>query len=305
MSRPETLTLPEVESICTQKKSAREYGGPCPFCKEGWRLAWWPEEDRFHCFNCQAYGFIVDQNGHSPHFDPQWRQAWLDKQVEQQRQYRIERQEWAARLNEEETHITYQNNLNGHSRLLQDHYGLTPETIEGRYLGYADTCPTFWGSDSLTIPWFSGGKVIEIRHRLLKPGDSGKYRTERSGPFNAIYNVDRLKTPGIERILLLEGEFKTMTVEQAGLWAVGIAGISCFQAEWARLFAHLKQVLVIFDPGKAAIEWSVRTARMIAQAGVEVLCIEVPDKIDDLFVKHGWTADTLQLFANTGRRIHA
>lgn len=303
-----TMTRLEIESICTAKKTVKEYSGPCPNCQSSSRLCWWPEGGRhydFFCFDCELCGYIVDSSGNSPRFDPSWREEWQRKQAEAAAEYARDRKKWAARLNEKQTHVEYQENLNGHTQYVQDNWGLDRDTIKSRMIGYAPTCPTFSKSDSLTIPWFVKGQVIEIRHRLLQPEEGkGKYRTQRSGPFNGLYNLDSLRSE-TDWIILTEGEFKVMVIEQHGLSAIGLPGITCFQAEWADLFKHLRQVFIVFDPGRAEMEWAGKTAGMIAQAGVKVRVAEMPDKVDDLLVKRGMDIGTLAILLESGRTYHA
>lgn len=115
-------------------------------------------------------------------------------------------------------------------------------------------------SDSLqnmiTIPYFVAGHVVQIRGRAWpytkEQADKGypKYKT-CGGNTARLYNTD--SAWGQDEIILCEGEFDTMMVEQLGevsgldFHAVGSPGAKTWQDSWNDTVAPLKRMYICFD----------------------------------------------------------
>jgi hypothetical protein len=69
-------------------------------------------------------------------------------------------------------------------------------------------------SDSITIPYYWKNKLINVRHRLSKPNGTGKYRPEMTGLPSAIFNADILDNGDGGWVVLVEGEFKAIILQQ-------------------------------------------------------------------------------------------
>jgi hypothetical protein len=139
---------------------------------------------------------------------------------------------------------------------------------------------------SLTIPVFWNGGLVDIRHRLIDPPDEGgKYRTEFPGVVPRIYNLDRVRGG---RFLVVEGEKKTIVLESYGIPTIGIPG-----ADYGikALLPHLHSckrsvgVVVGVDPGMN--ERAMAIAEAIAGTGARTWIADFPEKPDDFVVRYG------------------
>lgn len=149
-------------------------------------------------------------------------------------------------------------------RYLVEDRGLTLETIQRHQLGWADGSLTTHlrsigfsvedamssgltksnGKDFLfekiTIPFHSLGAVNMIRGKEI----GGKYLTP-PGEKARLFNVD--STYGADQVVVTEGEFDAMVVEQMGYHAVGVPGASSWQDSWNTYFDKVRKVYVVFD----------------------------------------------------------
>jgi hypothetical protein len=177
--------------------------------------------------------------------------------------------------------------------------GLDDETIARYEVGICPRCPTASHDEpdarSATIPILRDGQIVQIRHRLLQPADpKDKYRPEVRGQGLLLFNTDSLtKLPdgeprdGMDDVLIVEGEKKTLVLERFGLgWLLPVisatGGIdswaSAHAEQWLPLLDSAKRVHVCFDPGMASRAAAEKTARLFGRRG----CImSLPDKIDD------------------------
>jgi len=195
--------------------------------------------------------------------------------------------------------ITYHHNLNGQAATVQDRWGLTQATIDGFKIGYCTACPTSPYSDSFTIPYYWQSNLINLRHRLISPNGQGKYRPETAGLPTAIFNADTIENN--DWLVLVEGEFKTMVLEQYGLPAIGIPGATIFKEKWLKLFSKDQTVYVALDPG---VEQSaVKIARMLSGAGLHSRLVSLPTKPDDFFTLYGGTYDQFCAYLDNGRMM--
>jgi len=178
------------------------------------------------------------------------------KRLERKQIEHDERLRKLERLRASNVHLRYHRNLTNATRELWFNEGVFDEAIDRFLLGYAAECPTYHESPSRTIPIFGhDNALVNIRHRLLQPGGRGKYRPQMSGLGSNLFNAPILNDSH-ERLLVLEGEVKTMVLDQAGFSAVGIMGQNAkWQPEWG-----LRDVRVA--------TFSLKPDDMIVQAGV-------------------------------------
>jgi DNA primase len=129
---------------------------------------------------------------------------------------------------------------------------------------------------------FYKNSLVNIRHRLINAADGDKYRPHRKGLGLWIFNDAVLKH--CERVVIVEGEKKTIVMHANGIDAVGIPGMSTFRSEWAPLFENHKRVWIALDPGAE------KRAAIVAQAiGPNAYVCTFPTKPDDFFFKFGAT----------------
>ncbi len=197
---------------------------------------------------------------------------------------------------------------------LREKRGLTNETIEKFRLGWApaegglvthlvnaghsveDMIRTGlvdkWGNDffkdKITIPYLLMGQTIQIRGKDMK----GKYLTPH-GQSARLFNSDA----GIydDSIVLTEGEFDAMALDQLGFSAMGLPGVSSWQDSWGKHISEAKRVHICFDndqAGRAGAE------KLASKLGPRSRIVEIPDenkgkKIDvsDWIVDYGKNKD--------------
>jgi len=276
-----------------------EYTSSCPRCGDGGKG---PDSDRFHvwtsypprwwCRKCNWKGRI--ETLHLPNVDTEEfkraRAALLAERLAQQ----ITARDKMASCTD---HIGYYHQLlkDPTKIALWTEDGVTMETIHQHKLGHCSFCPTDKAHrESLTIPVFANGTLLNIRHRLLGI-ETNKYRPHRKHLGQALFNSDALKE--YPRGMLVEGEKKTLVVLQYSLPSVGVSGSTSFLEEWAPLFDTWDRVYVCFDPD--AIDQAEETARCI---GPKALVMDCPYKVDD-FLLAGATRNDLLRMMKLARRV--
>lgn len=97
----------------------------------------------------------------------------------------------------------------------------------------------------LAIPYVTPSGVVGMRFRVVPPTESDrKYLGIAGQPAKRLFNTRALNTT--ERVFICEGEIDTMTAHQAGLHAVGVAGVKNWNKDWWRIFRN-RRVTVLAD----------------------------------------------------------
>lgn len=305
----------DIESIMAQaeqrwgiqlkRKTANEACGPCPHCSmatdDGFLVF---EDGGYWCRKCDAKGWIDDNKRTSPAEQRLRRIEWKQRRAD------IERRELGNRITALETMAQqaglvdlYHANLTTNERAVDhwhDHYGVSYQTINSLKLGYCARCPTAQFSDSLTIPVWYQNKLLNIRHRLLNPDNTGRYRPHMANLGATLYNADDLHADS-NKLMILEGEIKSVVVSQeTGLANVAVIGKSGFPAKWAcdKRFERFKTIYVCYDPD--ATEQAVATAKLF---GDRARVMTLPTKADDYFTRAGGTAKQFTRYIQTARRV--
>lgn len=176
-------------------------------------------------------------------------------------------------------------------RYLQVERGLTEETISRHQLGWADGTlklhlakkgfsnedimstglMTKGQSDFLyghiAIPYHNLGSVIQIRGKEI----GGKYLTP-SGQKASLFNLDALR--GSDEVLITEGEFDALALEQQGYAAVGVPGAVSWQKHWTERFENVKRAYIVFDNDETGRRGSERLA---VELGAKARIIHMPE----------------------------
>lgn len=141
--------------------------------------------------------------------------------------------------------------------------------------------------DHILIPYTTRGTVVQLRGK--KTG--GRYMT---GPGESVrlFNADSLD--GAEDVLIVEGEFDCMVVEQAlkmspedrvrRFGAVGLAGADALPTNFETYFTTAKRVYIALDPDDAGRKASVRIKELL---GTKARIVELPRELP----KCDWCAD--------------
>lgn len=283
-----------------QIKSSKEWSSACPFCEGEDRFLFWPADGNFWCRQCELSGF-VDQQAQSMLSDEQ--RADIERRKRQAKQAEIERKHTALkRLQTKRPDIIYHNNLNGQFAYVQKRWGIDQATVDQFKVGYCQACPTNTDSDSVTIPYYWHEKLINLRHRLLNPNGSGKYRPEARGLPAAIFNADIIKDE--DWLVLVEGEFKAMVLTQYGLPCIAIPGASndgLIKKCLKKLFVTGQTIYVALDPGTEP--QAIKIAKLFKKAEISTRLISCPTKPDDFFTIYGGTLNQFVKYLKNGRAI--
>jgi len=278
----------------------------CPFCGDSGKgeksnrfRIFLDNSPRYWCRQCAAQGFLDTLEKQDPLTPEQKRIFRIE--AEQRRQARqqaeMERRLTALeQMHKCKDHFTYHEALDERAFEYWWIEGMTTETIDHYMLGYCTSCPIYRESPSYTIPIINRGKLENIRHRLIAPNGTGKYRPHRAGLGLSLFNVDLLDQAD-KRILIVEGEKKSLVVSQSGFPNVGITGKKSFKREWLDWFTHIGQVYIVLDPD--ATQSAYRLAALFGRRGQVV---EMPVKIDDAIVRYGASSFDIENFLRLARR---
>jgi DNA primase len=277
-----------------KKKTGDEASAPCPFCNQGIDRFLIFADGGYWCRQCNAKGWIDEEENHQK---PS-RQEMLERRIAQ-----IERRqkEHERRINNLEIMHRSQDHVRYHQALTDDTLeywlseGIEPNTVDRYLLGYCESCPTFRQSASYTIPVINRSRLENIRHRLVSPNGTGKYRPHMKNLGNPLFNVDLLDDAK-ERILIVEGEKKSIVLAQAGFPNVGITGKRSFKKEWLPWFDHVQEIVVCLDPD--ATESAYRLAGIF---GERARVAAPPVKIDDAIVRYGAGAKDIEAMIGWAR----
>lgn len=188
-------------------------------------------------------------------------------------------------------------------KFLVDERGLHDQTIVSARLGWADgglanhLLKTFspeevqasglvdrfgqdFFRDEIIIPYMQYGRAVALRGKKI----DGKYRSA-PGSQAMLYNSDSLF--GEKTVMITEGEFKALHLQQLGFTAVGVPGVQTWKDEWEDYLDDMMRGYIIFDsdkPGKAGAE------KLASKLGPRARIVELPKKnidIEDWIVKYG------------------
>jgi len=312
MSQSDPVSTVETTwNIQLKKVSGAEYRSMdgCPFCGDGGKG---DKSDRFRvltdgsprwwCRKCDSRGFIDTLLKSNPLTEEQRRLARIELDLRHTQRKQAEQEirlTALERLAKNQDHLRYHHYLEKNP-MLMDYWleeGITAESIKRYQLGYCSSCPTYRDSPSHTIPFINRGQLVNIRHRLIRPNGSGKYRPHAAGLGSALFNVDLLdQAKG--RVVIVEGSKKSIVTAQAGFSNVGISGKRTFHREWLPWFAHVGEIIVALDPD--AMQSAFRLAAMFdKRARVAAL----PAKIDDMITMYGASPSDIEGFFACARPV--
>jgi hypothetical protein len=234
-------------------------------------------------------------------------QALREEMVRRKQAEREVREAALAKITASQDHVKYFYDI---TEQAVDYYlaeGLSHDSIQHYQLGFCSRCPTAPYSASYTIPVMYGGKLYNIRHRLISPNGGGKYRPHLPNLPPMLFNADLLNTKS-DFGLLLEGEKKSMVVTQeTGIPSVGIMGNTSFRVTWAEKFDNWGKVIVVMDPDTDSRQKMVsseeKAQRITGAFNGRGLMATLPVKADDFFVRAGGTKKEFTDFLMEARPI--
>lgn len=277
----------------------------CPFCGDSGKgdksnrfRIFLDGSPRYWCRRCSEQGFLdtlEKQDSLTPE-EKRLRQIEGEQRRQVRKQAEMEYRLTALeQMHKCQDHVAYHQALDARALEYWWTEGMTNETIDKYMLGYCASCPAYRESPSYTIPIVNRGKLENIRHRLIAPNGTGKYRPHCAGLGLSLFNVDLLDQAN-KRILIVEGEKKSLIAAQGGFLNVGITGKKSFKSEWLDWFAHVGQVYVVLDPDATASAY--RLAALFSERG---RVVEMPVKIDDAITKYEASSSDIENFLRLAR----
>lgn len=280
-------------------RHGNEATGACPVvCKGGDdRFILFPDGG-YYCRQCGSTGWVTDNDSFEL-----TKQEMLERRVAVLEQGQREIKKRVTALEEMATKTAsaelYHAGLNEKAlHWWHEVQGVDYNSIAKYQLGYCESCPTAPDSPSFTIPYYdASGNLINIRHRLEKPR-AGKYRPHMAGLGIALYQEGILPA---RKVLLLEGEVKTIVLTQEGFPSVGIMGKKGFKLEWVSKFADTEELVIALDPD--ATDAADELGETLKDYGGVLKIASFPTKPDDMVVALGATRDDIQAYIDLARPL--
>lgn len=298
-----------------QQVSDTEWSSSCPTCGgephagNEWpdRCRWFtdgnPPKPRGWCRRCGLI-FWPDDNTKP---DPDALAKWRAEQTERERGRKRSAELALANLRDAKVWERYNDTLQqtGAARAYWRKRGVPDAYQDYWQLGW-DPAHRFGNhtTATATIPLFDDRwDVSNVKHRLIDPGDCGRYRYQLAGQAQPAF----LANPGGKsraHVIAIEGEIKAMvvhvTLDSASTYIVGLPGTHP-SADIVATLAQTDRVTLVMDPG--AKRDGIRLARMI---GLErVWLLETPVKIDDGILAQGMRAYDLRQLLRGAMRVSA
>jgi len=285
-----------------KRKNRNEAAGPCPLCsladKDGFLVFC---DGGFWCRQCGATGWVDDDKVKTLSQTEvlTLRVAKLERQ-QQEHEERLSRLEQMARCQD---HLTYHDQMTLERREYWHGEGIFDRAIDQFVLGYARQCPTCHECDSYTIPVFDiSRQLVNIRHRLINPNGHGKYRPHMPGLGTHLFNAQTL-SESRKRVLILEGEKKSIIYNQHGWHAVGLMGKSFkWNPKWFEWFAPHGEIVIALDPDAEENAWTL--GELFAKRGFrQVRVANFATKPDDAIVKYGARFEDIEAILTGSRPV--
>lgn len=142
-------------------------------------------------------------------------------------------------------------------------------------------------SGMITIPYRVAGNVVQIRGRAWpysKDDKKPKYKT-CGGNTSRLFNTDAVWNN--TELVVTEGEFDAMVVEQLGFPAVGVPGAKGWQDAWDGYVKELRRIWLVFDRDAAG------------EQGAQKITLRFPGKVRRIHLSpEGFKCDPTQWVAN-------
>lgn len=134
--------------------------------------------------------------------------------------------------------------------------------------------------EEIIIPYLDYGRTYNIRGKKI----GGKYRgLPNTGV--SLYGTDSVI--GEKTVLITEGEFCALHLQQLGFHAVGVPGAQTWKDDWHDVLEEVMRAYILFDNDKAG---KAGAEKLSAKLGPKSRVVEVPKKgydIEDYIVKLG------------------
>ncbi len=141
----------------------------------------------------------------------------------------------------------------------------------------------------ITIPYMVNGHVMQIRGKDM----DAKYFTA-PGDSPRPYNIDAARDA--KTVILTEGEFDALVLEQLGYNAIGVPGSTSWQDSWNEYLADAKKIYACFDRDESGAKCYERVSKSLGAKVRQVLMPvhgqgEAKNDPSEWIVKKGHTAE--------------
>lgn len=249
--------------------------GPCPYCRQGQDRFVVFVEGNYWCRACNSKGW--------------WRETKPSKEeLERIREEKRRHMQMVyTKMSRCTDWIRYHDNVSEAIEIWYEH-GVGIDSVMRWGLGYCRSAPLSPEHESITIPVFHRGRLVDIRHRIIGGADGNKYRSHMYGLTPPFFNLDAIA--GGKKLYVVEGEKKAIILMSAGIKpTISYPGIG-FAASIANTVLnecgeHKQDIVFIPDPGTAdKIE---QVSIEIANSGHRCFILDLFDKPDDFILEYG------------------
>lgn len=167
-------------------------------------------------------------------------------------------------------------------------HGVGIDSIMRWGLGYCKSAPLAPDHESLTIPVFYRGRLIDIRHRIIGAIDGNKYRSHVAGLTPPFFNLDAIASG--KRLYVVEGEKKAIVLMAAGVTpCISYPGIGFAGQIASTIFGEcgMEKPDIVFIPDPGSTEKIEQVSMEIATAGHKCFILDLFDKPDDFMHEYG------------------
>jgi DNA primase len=155
-----------------------------------------------------------------------------------------------------------------------------------------------WDGMRYTIPGLYRNVPFGIKRRKARDVDDGidaKY-VSVTGSRVGIFNADTLWTA--VSVVICEGEIDAMLLEQHGYRAVTTTGgAGTWKDEWAKFFAHIKKVTIVYDNDKAGQDGAHKVLTVIGHGRIVTLpkkYKDVGEMVQDRDATNAWLLENIR-----------
>lgn len=220
-----------------KEAAGQDIAKTCPFCEDDkWHLYVDPDKSVYFCHKCNAKGNAYDLRRRfndldNPNFVSFKKAIGAKDPVK------------PPKGKAEQYHADLMGNQKAFDYVIGR--GFTLETMSHFKIGYAKEGDKEW----VTIPYFEGGVLINIKYRTLPPAEKSFKRFKDAK--SALFNRDCLK--GIDEVIITEGEMDVISCWQNGYTNAvsGSNGCSSFDPEWIDALKDVKKVYLWYDNDEA------------------------------------------------------
>ncbi|MBI4128116.1 MAG: toprim domain-containing protein [Parcubacteria group bacterium] len=252
------------------------------------------DDGLYHCKKCDASGNLITLMKHLGDDPGSFRDHGSSERVG--RVSKKKAQEKGEPLTDEQVR-TWQEALPDDIRgWLRKERGLTDAVISSACLG--------WDGERLIIPIRDENGTWFFAKRRQPPGKEGtgpKYQYP-AGAKAALYGAELLENA--DSVVICEGELDALNLRSNGLLSVSsTGGAGTFEDSWAKAFAAVPEVFVIYDHDEAGKKGALKVGKCIPHARIAMLPASVGDHGDvtDFLVRLGKTPQELWELLQTGR----